>query len=211
MANVNSPFGLKPIRHLNGNPWNGQFELGYLPSSDGNNYFVGDPVDLEGTGADATGKYPLVTHATVTDGGYIYGVIVGFANKPDSGFADSLENIYGPASTVRYPMLVVDPDVVFLIQDYGGATTALTKDAVGLNAVGYGTMSTAGSTTTGLSGLTLDDGTTTSPSANSSNTLFILRLHDVEDNALGAYARWEVLINMHRLRATGDGDGALGV
>ena len=212
MPNANAPFGLKPIGHISGAPWNGAVRICYIPSGTATNFFVGDAVQLAGS-ADTTGRYPSVAHATITDGGFIFGVITGFVNidtgAQKSAFPDDLRKVYGPASTIRFCEVCCDPSTVFIIQDDGGA--ALTVASVGLNAVGIGTMSTAGSTTTGLSGLELDAGTTTAPSTDASNPFFILCLHDREDNEIGVNAIWEVLINMHTLRSTGDGDGSLGV
>lgn len=212
ITNIDAAFGLKPIRHFNGNPWNGAVQICYIDDGVTDNVFVGDPVQYSGDGADATGMYPSIVHSTVTDGGKILGVVTGFVNVKtvDIGaFADDLSVNYGPASTKRFAEVCIDPKVVFIIQDDGGAVLAI--DNVGLNAVGIGTLASAGSTTTGLSGLELDAGTTTAPSANASNPFTIIALHDKPGNELGVNAIWEVFINMHTLRSTGDGDGTLGI
>jgi hypothetical protein len=54
---------------------------------------------------------------------------------------------------------------------------------------------TAGSTTTGLSGMALDEGTTTAPTTTQNFTLHILGITDREDNSLLASAEYEVLLN----------------
>ena len=77
MANSDSPFGFKPVKHLNGNPWNGKVNVYYIPSTDNTATFVGDAVKLAGS-ADATGKYPTVAQAAATNA--ICGVVVGFGS-----------------------------------------------------------------------------------------------------------------------------------
>jgi hypothetical protein len=104
----------------------------------------------------------------------------------------------------------MDPDVIYQIRDDGGVI--LTKKDIGSNACGIFTH--AGSTVTGLSGMELDSGTTNAPAENASFPLLIIGCSDIEDNEYDGAADtrmiWDVVINMHQLRATGDGDGALG-
>lgn len=202
MSNVDNRFGLKPVRHLNGSPWNGQAVRCYLPSTDAVAMFIGDPVDLAGS-ADAAGVCPTVVKATAGDGNQIYGVITAFDPNPDD-----LSLVYRAASTARYCDVCIDPDVIFEIQACSGAILANTT--VGLNAVLIYTHS--GSTVTGMSGAEMDSGASAAPAADASNQLLIMGLVDRADNDISAVnAKWEVIINLHRLRATGDGDGALGV
>lgn len=202
MANTDAPFGLRPVRHLNGNPWNGQTIRCYLPSTDANAMFIGDAVDIAGS-ADTAGVCPTVAKATAGDGNHIFGVITAFDVDPDNTGL-----IYRTASTNRYCHVCIDPDVVFEIQACSGAVLANTT--VGLNAVLIFTHS--GSTVTGLSGMEMDSGASDAPAADASNQFLILGLVDREDNDISAVnAKWYVLINLHRLKATGDGDSALGV
>lgn len=203
--NSNTPFGLRPVRHLNGNPWNGQTQKCYIPSTDATAMFIGDAVDLAGS-ADAAGVCPTVKKATAGDSNAIYGVIIAFEPDPDN-----LGKIYRPASTGRYCYVCIDPDVIFEIQACSGAILANTT--VGLNAVLIYTNS--GSTITGLSGAEMDSGASDAPAADASNQLMIMGLVDRPDNDIATKnAKWEVMINLHRLRATGDSanySGALGV
>lgn len=209
MANTNAPFGLRPVRYRNGNPWTGQARHYYIPSTDSTAYHIGDPVDIVGDSNDAEvacigGTFPPSTLseiglATLADGNKCVGAIVGFAaTNRDSP-------IYGAASTERVALVADDPDLVFEIQDDG--TTALTADSVGLNAI---MQSGTGSTVTGLSGYVLDTNST-APAADASLMLLIHGLSKRLGNSLAVNAVWEVQINMHRFRATGDGDGSLGI
>ena len=49
MANVDTPFGLRPIRHRNGAPYNGAVNPYYLRSDYAVATFIGDPVVKTGT------------------------------------------------------------------------------------------------------------------------------------------------------------------
>lgn len=195
MANVDAPFGLKPIRHLNGNPWNGVVKRVYFPAGDGTAAFVGDAVILNGS-ADTEGVCPTVIRATVGADNPIYGVVVAFEPDPTN-----LQLLYRVASTARYAYVCCDPDVVFAIQDDGVVT--LTAADVGLNAVLIATHS--GSTTTGKSGLELNS---SNVAATANFQLLILSKWDSPNNELGARAIWEVVISRHQLRPIA---GVLGI
>lgn len=200
MANVDAPFGLKPVRHLNGMSWNGHTQRCYISANDGTATYAGDPVIITATTADreTTGKYLTVERATAGDGNYITGVVISVELE------DSTSLKYRAASTARYVNVCTDPDVIYHIQDDNSATSD--KNLPGTNAVVVFTH--AGSTYTGQSGCELD---MTTPANNASFQLQVLRLADIGANALGANAIWEVLINLHSFKATGDGDGALGI
>lgn len=190
MANVDRPFGLRPVRHLNGSPWNGQTRK-YLIEDDYNTaLFIGDPVVMEGEAGsdDARGIYPTIITATKATTNPTHGVIVSFDSVGATG---SVENTpYNPAYTSRYANVVIDPDVIFIIQDDGDSAT-LDVNAIGANA-DY--TSASGSTSTGLSGWELD---ASSISVVAADNLLILRVWPEEGNALGDYCVWEVLISCH--------------
>lgn len=204
MANLDARFGLKPVRHLNGSPWNGQTIKCYVSSNYAVALFAGDPVDLDTATANknASAIYQTVIKATAGDGNRILGSIVGVV--PDF---DDLTKTYIPASTGGYVnVAIASPDLVYQIRDDGA--TLLTSTVVGQNANLIYTH--PGNTSTGLSGVELDT-TSDPPEANASNQLLVLGLSDMPDNSLAIHAVWDVLINMPRFGATGDGDGALGV
>lgn len=197
MANNDTPFGLRPVRHRNGAPYNGAANPYYIPASYGTALFVGDPViktgtsntagvDVPGGGHFAIGTMPEINKAAAGDGNRITGVIVGFAASPAA-----LDKQYNPASTERVAFVCDDPDVVFEIQADGAIPAA----SVGLNAVLIYTHS--GSTTTGLSGAELDT-TSDAPAADASNQLVIMRAVNREDNDTTlTHAKVEVMINQH--------------
>ncbi len=191
MANVDSPFGLKPVKHLSGASWNGQTMRCFLNTSESNAMFIGDAVDLGGT-ADAKGVAPTVVKATVALTNPIFGVITAFEYDPTN-----LSLNYRTAGTARYCYVCCDPDVIFEIQGDSVAVIAIT--AVGSNADLIYTHS--GSTATGISGMELNSSTL---ATTSSCQLKILGLVDREDNDISSVnAKWLVMINSHRLRAAG--------
>jgi len=205
MANADAAFGLKPVRHLNGSPWNGATIRCHAPAAyTGSALFIGDPVMLETTNATrATAtRCPTVELATGTDGTFIFGVITSF--EPDY---DNLSLKHRVISTNRYCNVCVAPDVVYWIQD--NADTDMTKADIGSNCE---LEMNAGSAITGLSGAELNSDT---QAETASLPIIILGVADVEDNEFDGstdnHIIWEVLINMHQLRSTGDVDGALGV
>ncbi len=204
MANPDARFGLKPVRHLDGTPWNGQTLKCYVSANYATALYIGDPVDLDTTIAnkDASAKYQTVIKATAGDANRIVGSIVSCGYNPDN-----LTKTYIPASTGGYVQVAVaTPDLIYQIRDDGAAL--LTSVAVGQNANLIFTH--AGSTVTGISGVELDTNSDP-PAADASNQLLIVGLADMPSNSLAIHAVWDVIINMPRFGATGDANGALGV
>lgn len=198
MSNTDTPFGLRPIRHRNGAPYNGAVNLYYLPSTYATAMFIGDPViktgtsntaavDAAGMGHFDIGTLPEINKATAGATHSITGVIVGFAPSPSN-----LSLQYNTASTERVVMVCDDPDVIFEIQSDG----ALSAAQISLNAVLIYTSS--GSTVSGLSGAELDSGTATAPAADATYQLMIQRASNFPGNDVtAAYCKVEVLISNH--------------
>jgi len=199
MANDTNYWGLRPVKHISGAPWNGVTEKCYISSSYATAMYIGDPVmiDDESDDACASAMYNTIEKATVTDCGIIYGVIVSFDDSV------GCSKVYNPASTERYANVCVDPTVVYHIRGCGGGTP--TSLFPFLNAV---MITGTASTVTGLSGVKLDEGTSTAPSVDQSNPLLILRAANMPDNELGDNCVWEVMINTHQLRAAATGNVA---
>lgn len=195
MANVSRVWGFRPVKHLNGSPYNGQFNLYFVPASDGTAMFAGDLVKLAGS-ASADG-YPTVAQGTASAAAV--GVVVGFVVDPANL---NTPGGYRAASTARYAMVADATDVVYEVQEdaVGGA---LAVADVGLNAdVVVG----AGSTSTGQSGMQLD---TSTKATTATLPLKILGFVNRPDNEIGsANAKVWVTINNHQL---GAGTGAAGV
>ena len=197
MANKDAAFGLKPVRHLNGNPWNGMVRM-YLAEGS-NAIYVGDPVIHGGDAGDAGTTVngidcegmPTVDVGASSSAKFL-GVMVGrLPNQADQSI------LYKVASVNSIVLVVDDPSVVFEVQEDGAIAAA----AVGLN--GDLTNWSAGSATTGLSGVELDSSTVTTTATLS---VRVLGLAKRPDNALGTNAVWEVVFNEHEFNF-----GVLGV
>jgi hypothetical protein len=143
MANLSRPSGLKLAKSVVGGAAKGQIETFAVLASDGTALFVGDIVKSAGT-ADANGVQAITRITANTD--LPLGVIVGFAVDQTNL---NLPSQYRLASTLRYALVSVDPTAVYEVQATG---TTVVAD-VGLNA---GVTFTAGSTSTGISGMELD-------------------------------------------------------
>lgn len=177
MTNINAPFGLRPVKHLNGAPYNGAFRAYFVPASDGTALFVGDPVikagssnttvvSAPGAGSFGAGALPTIARATAGTTNRITGVIVGFAGPSEAP-------LNRPASTDRVVYVADDPDLLFEVQSSG----ALAATDVGLNSVI--TFAVAGSAFTGKSGAQLDQSVLATTAA---HQLRIVELVNREDN-----------------------------
>jgi len=198
MANTDRPFGLKPIKMLNGSPWNGKFNMYYKDVELAEAIFIGSPVKLAGS-ADTLGKYPTISLAVA--GVPILGTVIGFGNSPYlAADVTDLDRLHSPTLTANYVAVVDDPSVIFECQE--DSSTPLTVTEIGLNA---SLTTEAGNTTTGHSTVEIDCAT---EATTCTLGLRVLRLVDRPDNVLGEFAKFEVIINAH---AYGQGLGATGV
>ena len=197
MANLNKVAGFRPIGHLNGNAWNGKFHIYYKSAS--SDIFKGSPVILTGT-ADTSGKYPAIDIAGA--GVPLVGVAIAFSTTPYIAADPSdLNLLYSPSGTTHYVAVVDDPQVIFEVYQETGATNFALTD-IGMNCPIIGE---TGDTATGLSTVTLDQ---SDLATTCTDAVKLLRLVNAVDNAFGAYARFEVIINAHTY---GQGLGATGL
>lgn len=205
MANVNAPYGLRPLRYASGAPYNGAVNYYYATGATGAIY-IGDPVIIAGAANTAdiagfqAGTLPTVTVAADGDGDPITGVCVAVLN-------DNRDSVtYRADSTDRVIVVADDPNLVFV-----GQTDAASTAWAGTDVGSYANMKVGmGSTITGNSGWFLD--TTDGPDpADPSNQLLIVRLHSLPNNEIGAYSQWEVMINNHQLANVGDAGRFTGV
>ena len=195
----NAPQGLRPVRYLDGSPWNGAFQKYNIASAYATNIFMFDPVTtlIDGTigigvaGAACRGVF-LGCEYTQTDGTYKF-------------------SPYWPASTAVLTGTTVlakiadDPNLVFDMQETNGsdlAGTALALADRGLNInfdVGPGT------TATGMSTSSINNGT---EATTATLNLKILDLSPTVGNVVGDFANWLVAWNNHQFRG---GTGSVGV
>jgi hypothetical protein len=191
MANLDAPFGLRPVRYLSGAPWNGAYNEYPIASGYATDLFFGDPVKAVAGG----------TIERAAAGDTILGVFIGCRYSPSA--AEKAAGVvpqqrkYWPASTVAADakaMVVDDPAVIYEVQADDDSADIAATDAGGNADLLIGT----GSAVTGLSGVELDSSTITNASAQ----VRIVRLVPRDDNAWGDFAKVEVLINEHFYKAT---------
>jgi hypothetical protein len=148
MANVSRVNGLRPVKHVDGSPWNGQLNRYFVPASDGTAIYQGDLVKLGGA-VDSVGVPSVAKFVAGTDSAAV-GVAVGFSINPLNLNSPQ----YRAASTAMYVLVADAPDTVFEIQSSVAATpTTLTQNAQVADA--------GGSTTTGQSGMSITSFATT--------------------------------------------------
>ena len=181
MANVDAPFGLRPVRYLSGAPYNGATNRYYVPATDTDAaIYPGGLVKLVGT-QDANG-IPVVT-GNVATGNAVVGVVV----SVEPVTQDS--TMYRASGTARYVNVADDPNLLFEVQEDGAMTAPVGATAT---LTGF----TAGNTLTGLSSIEIDS-SEVSETADVDDDVLIVRLSQKPDNATGANAVWEVRLNRH--------------
>lgn len=177
MANVNRPFGARIVSKIDGSPWTGALNRYYVPSTDAQAIFRGDFVTSAGAHTDGT---PICTQCA--EGGLIRGIMVEI--EP---MLEDLNLNYRKASTAQYVLVCDDPNVLVEIQEDGTTAVGDVGENCDLE------LATAGSTTTGLSGMQID----TSDHKTATAQLRIVRLAPIPGNAVGANAIWQCKINEH--------------
>lgn len=169
MASVSSPYGLKPINLIGGQPYAGSFREFKLSTNNSAAIFNGDVIQLTSAGnpqaitATPTAIKIPATSADATAG--IVGVCVGVryvtpAQQSQQQYAQYLPvNAITGGYTDVWIRVVDDPDALFQIQGSAafGSLTNGAYGAIGKNAA-LGNFS-AGSTSTGNSGVNLVVGT----------------------------------------------------
>ena len=196
MANTDAPFGLRPVRYYNGSPYQGQANTYFATGATGI-IAPGDPVVLGGTtNASKIGEYPIgmlreVQLATAGDDNPILGVCVSVLP------AQGTELNYRANSTDRIIMVADSPDLVFEVQADDDADT--TNWAVTVSGLHANLASGTASTVYSRSVWELDGSDV--PANDPSNQVYLLGLakRSAEDNQVGPFAIWEVMINQHEL------------
>ncbi len=196
MANVIRKRGFRPVRHLNGSPYNDASVQFYCTESTAT--FIGDVVIFSGTsgaagtvvsGIDVEGM-KIVSHATnTTTGTNIAGVVVGFVP------VTTLPLNYRAASVAQVVLVCTDPTVVYEVQE-DGDTTPLTTAMMGNN---IALASGAGSTVTGASAYAIDSTATSTAATYPFKLLGLTKRPDNAFNTGGSLvdmAKFDVKLNV---------------
>jgi hypothetical protein len=195
MASVASPYGLKPVNMIGGQPYSGAFREIKLSTNNSAAIFAGDVIQLTSAGN------PQALSATITTGttAGVVGVCVG-VRYVNPATKQSNWGQYLPANAITggytdvYIRVVDDPDMVFQVQGSAafGTLTNGADGAIGKNAA-LGNFS-AGSTATGNSGVNLVVGSNGGSLANT-NTLAMRVVGVVAETATDTYPELLVKFN----------------
>ena len=197
MANVSRINGFTPVKHLNGSPYNGQFNYYEIVAGDGTTTHIGDVVKADGgTGTDGYMTCIRFAASGQATSGTPLGVIVGFKVDPTALNYPQ----FRAASTKRIAMVADAPDLVFEVQD--GGTSPCTQTLIGMNT---GITATIGLTTGSNSLMTTG---TTAPTTTSTLPLRVLGIKRAPDNNDGtqtpaAYQKLLVMFNVHQFGSVG--------
>ncbi len=206
MANTSRINGFKPVKHLNGSPYNGQANLYEVPSTEAVPVFVGDLVKLSDQAA--TSLYPAVEAVVGASAqiaaGPILGAVVGIVNvktDPTSGILStgsiSLDTpVYRPASTKQFVLVCDNTDVVYEAE----ADASVAAASIGLN-VGVGASAHTNPLLNGASPMYVYS--TTAPDSTSTRPLQILGIVNRPDNEIGANSKVLVRINVQSFGSVG--------
>lgn len=205
-TNPNRPSGAKPTRFYNSSDWIGESKLYGFSASNAVAAYKYDVVSFDTTNRSfaLTDNYvpglPLVqTVASDITTAIQRGVVVGFLPEPlfNMTVTASLGLMYRVASTKRYALVVDDPFVIYTIQENTQGYTSTTANGINKSA---GTAYTAGSTTTGVSGMQLK---TSDIQTAAARPFRILRYTQTVDNFNfvaadnPSYAKYDVLLANH--------------
>lgn len=141
MASTATPYGLRPVNLIGGQPYAGSTRLVKIANAYGSNIFYGQPVSI-----NASGVVIAETGTSNVAATGVVGVFVG-CTYTDPNLKYKLFQQYWPTGTVAtdaYAYVVDDPDVVMQVQ----ANDTVAQTALGAN-IGFGTFS--GDTATGNS------------------------------------------------------------
>jgi hypothetical protein len=190
MANVNKPFGLRPMGNLSATGAQKQYAYQIADNQSGA-IFLGDLV----TNYDGyIVKFVAASHASAV------GVFNGCTYIDPTTGKQRWSNYYPGSVDITTGIIQADvidaPNQLFLIQST--SSTAIDQTKIGFNAPI--STSTTGSTTTGLSNMTID-------SANVAKTstlaLKVVGLYNQSGNDFGAYEILVVKINTHQYGSVG--------
>lgn len=212
MANVSRINGFRPVKHIDGSPWNGQLNRYFVASGDSAAIFQGDLVKLAAV-SDTQGQIVPANSGIGSLGG-TQGATVFVAGTDTAavgvmcGVAINPLNLNTPqyrlAFTATYILVADDPTTVFEAQvdgTTGGGNTAGVIATANFNKNYSVTNAGGGSTTTGQSGMTV--GASTAATTATLTLKMVGARQQVDNDITTANAKVLVLINSHQFNGTG--------
>lgn len=206
MANTSKINGFRPVKHLNGSPYNGQANLYEVPAGEAVPVFVGDLVKLSDSAA--TSNYPaveaVVGASAQVAAGPVLGAVVGIVNTKFDPTGTTMSSgsialdtpVYRPASTKQFVLVADATDLIFEAE----ADSSVALTSIGLNAdIGASAHTTP--LLTGASPMYVYS--TTAPDTTSTRPLQIVGLVNRPDNEVGANSKILVRINVHTYGSVG--------
>ena len=193
--------GFRPVKHLNGSPYNGQVNRYMISASDSQVTNVGDLVQLSDNDAltDTTygvGVYPAVERIGSGSAVPIVGAIVGF----EPNYADLNTSAYRAASVKRIALVADSPDLIFAAPQDGTGGVIAAGD-VGKNwEINLGT---AASTAPYASGMSVDSSTVNTTATLPLQVVGITASPDNSTTSTSRPAEVLVRINTHAFNAAG--------
>lgn len=206
MANTSQINGFKPVKHLNGSPYNGQANLYEVPSTEAVPVFVGDLVKLSDQAA--TSLYPaveaVVGASAQVNAGPVLGSVVGIVNVKFDPVGGALSSgsialdtpVYRPASTKQFVLVADSDDLIFEAE----ADASVAATSIGLN-VGIGASAHTNPLLNGASPMYVYS--TTAPDTTSTRPLQIVGIVNRPDNEIGAHNKVLVRINVQSYGSVG--------
>ena len=213
MANTSRINGFRPVKHINGSPYNGQATLYAVSSGNGTAIFPGDLVKLVADG-NAQGIQQVVpaTAGVAGTGAAVLGVVMSIlpakmdpvAGKMTTGSMTLDTPQYLAASTAGYIYVADAPDIVCEVEaTTGGSAYSFAVADIGQNANMY---AGAGSTTTGTSAHSADLGDKGTAATLPLRVLGVVQR--VDNEITGNYTKILVALNNHQNKG---GTGVAGV
>lgn len=191
--------GFRPVKHMNGSPYNGQVNRYMISVSDTQVTNVGDFVQLSDNPAlvdPSEGVYPAVERIGSGSAVPIVGVIVGF----EVDYSNLNAGAYRAASTRRVALVADASDIIFAApQDAVGGVVAAAS--VGLNvAINLGT---AASTAPYASGMSVDSSTVLGTATLPLQVMGVTASPDNDVTSTARPAEILVRVNTHAFNAAG--------
>ena len=191
--------GFRPVKHMNGSPYNGQVNRYMISVSDTQVTNVGDFVQLSTDAAlvdPSEGVYPCVERIGSGSAVPIVGVIVGF----EVDYSNLNAGAYRAASTRRVALVADASDIIYAApQDGTGGVVAAAS--VGLNvAINLGT---AASTAPYASGMSVDSSTVLGTATLPLQVMGVTASPDNDVTSTARPAEILVRVNTHAFNAAG--------